>query len=86
MRKENQFDRDAIARTLVAQEQLEETREYVIRGRRYELLEADQLRAVWVRAFKTWVVSRGSAGIRELNLNTAVEILRVDSNRAFSRV
>ena len=76
MRKEDQFDPDTIARTLVAQEQLEEMREYVIRGRRYESLEADQLRAVWVRAFKTWVVSRGSAGIRELNNSWAEFRLR----------
>ena len=67
MRKEDQFDPDASARALVEREQLEEMREYVIRGRRYESLDVDHLRAVWVRAFKTWVVSRGSAATRELN-------------------
>ena len=76
MRKEDQFDPDAIAQAVVEREQLEEMREYVIRGRRYESLEVDQLRAVWVRAFKTWVVSRGGAATRELNYSRAEFRLR----------
>jgi hypothetical protein len=76
MRKEDQFDPDAIAQALVEREQLEEMREYVIRGRRYKSLEVDQLRAVWIRAFKTSVVSRGGAGTRELNNSWAEFRLR----------
>jgi hypothetical protein len=64
MRKEDQSDPDALLRALMERDEVEETRDYVTRGRRHKSFDVDQLGAIWVRAFKTFI-SPGS-GTQEL--------------------
>jgi hypothetical protein len=67
MPKKDKFDPDAMAKAMFESQELEQTQAYVSRGRGHESLTVDQLRAVWVRAFKQWAASLGSADPRELD-------------------
>jgi hypothetical protein len=67
MPKKDKFDPDAMAKAMLESLELESTQAYVSRGRGHESLELDRLRAVWVRAFKEWAASLGSADPRALD-------------------
>ena len=63
------FDPDAIAKAVMQSAEMDETNDYVARGRSHRSLELDQLRADWVSAFKKWAHSLGvadSQGLGEL--------------------
>jgi hypothetical protein len=66
MRDMDGFDADAIAKAMVQSAEMDETVDYLARGRSHRLLELDQLRAVWVSAFKDWAHSLGVANSRGL--------------------
>ena len=62
----DRFDPDAIAKAVVQCAEMDETNDYVARGRRHRSLKLDQLRTDWVSAFKKWAHSLGVANSRRL--------------------
>jgi hypothetical protein len=66
MREKDGFDPDAIAKAMAQSAEMDESNDYVARGRSHRSLELDQLRANWVSAFKKWAHSLGVADSLEL--------------------
>ena len=62
MQGKDGFDPDAVAKAVVQSAEMDETNDYVARGRSHRSLELDQLRTDWVSAFKKWAHSLGVAG------------------------
>jgi hypothetical protein len=55
-------DPAAVAKAVVQSAEMDETNDYVARGRSHRSLELDQLRTDRVSAFKKWAHSLGVAG------------------------
>jgi hypothetical protein len=55
-------DPAAVAKAVVQSAEMDETNDYVARGRSHRSLELDQLRTDWVSGFKKWAHSLGVAG------------------------
>ena len=66
MQDKDGFDPDAIARAVVQSAEMDETNDYVARGRSHRSLKLDQLEADWASAFKKWAHSLGVADSRRL--------------------
>jgi hypothetical protein len=54
-----------LATAFLASELMDETRDYLARGRRFETLSSDQLNDEWERAFRSWFSRRDDP--REMN-------------------
>jgi hypothetical protein len=62
---EKRNDNDALATAFLQSELMDETADYLARGRHLEQLSPDQLNDAWERAFRTWFSQRDDH--REMN-------------------
>jgi hypothetical protein len=58
---------DAFISAMIESAEMDETRDYLMRGRTHAKLSDDVLRDTWVRAFRRWFLSRGLAEARDAN-------------------
>jgi hypothetical protein len=65
MTKKDKFE--FIADALIANDLMEQTRNYLESGRKFESLRLDRLRDKWVMAFKTWCNTRYTGDSKEMD-------------------
>jgi hypothetical protein len=52
---------------MIESAEMDETRDYLVRGRAHSKLSDDDLRDSWVKAFRRWFLSRALAEVRDAN-------------------
>jgi hypothetical protein len=60
-------DVDAFISAMIESAEMDETRDYLTRGRAHAKLSDDVLRGSWVKAFRRWFLWRGLAEARDAN-------------------
>jgi hypothetical protein len=80
--KKRGHDPELIAHAMIASDLMEQTKNYLEGGRKFESLTLDQLRCKWVMDFKTW---RKTGDPKEMN-DTGAELRLRNIEPPFERV
>jgi hypothetical protein len=76
---------DAFISAMIESAEMDETRDYLTRGRAHAKLSDDDLRDTWVIAFRRWFLSRGPAEVRDAN-DLAAELRLRDVIPPYERI